>query len=130
MSHPLGKYLETLSEGFQLTVIADDIVKGQVKNLARKKRALYRASIIHLCAAWEAFLEAATEKSLNYILDHANSPSIIPANLQARIGAKLKTEKDDRLLWRICGDGWKKELKDNYSTLKERFNTPRPEKTD
>jgi hypothetical protein len=129
-SHPCIEYLLTLTEAVSLINISDDLKKHKVVNLNKKKAALYKATIIHLCAAWERFLEAVVEDSLDCLVKNANKSSQIPTNLLLRISKHLNSCQDEREIWKISDSGWKNELRSNYNTLKSKFNTPRPQNVD
>jgi hypothetical protein len=128
--HPMSAYFETLIETFSLLTIIDDIERHKVKNLNKKKNAIYKASIIHICASLESFLEDCVNHSIENMNKYAVKSNQIPINILLSISARLKENKDERAIWKISDDNWKMELIKNTETLTEKFNTPRPAKID
>ena len=130
INHPLASYLETLIEGLNLASIAEDLEKYNVPKLVSKKRILYKAAIITICASWEAYLETVVDNSLNCLIDKATSHQQIPYSVLVRISNRLNKSPDERNIWKISDDGWKLEFRSNFDILKNNFNTPRPKNVD
>lgn len=128
--HPILSEIRALIEAYQLLVSVGDLEQAKVKGITKKRRALYRASIVYICASWESFLEAAIEDGIEFIINESSTSSQLPQNLLIRISTRLIDTKDAREIWKISNDGWKNELKINFKLLIDKFNTARPDQVD
>jgi hypothetical protein len=126
MKMPLLPYIETLIDAFELYDVVDDLKKNKVNRLNKKRQAIYRNLIVNLCASFEVAMETILDTGIEFITKNAKSSSKIPTNVKLRISNSLIATKDERKIWEISDNGWKKHLKSNHSILKERFNTVRP----
>lgn len=128
--HPLDSELDALLEAYTLVVIAREVGNSDTGTKNKKRQALYKASIIFICASLETFLEVAIENSLKFIIDNIEKSDSLPENLKLRISKRLNESKDEREIWKISDQKWKDELLINFRLLKEKFNTPRPHNID
>lgn len=128
--HPIYFQIQALIEAYHLLIVSNDIADAKVKLFRRKKRALYRSSIITICASWESFLEAAVEAAIKHMITYLDDPNKTPNNLKARISERLIASKNPIEIWKISGENWQSQLRLNYEILIDGFNTPRPTQVD
>ncbi|PJZ47497.1 HEPN domain-containing protein [Leptospira saintgironsiae] len=110
--------------------IADDLKEGNVLDINKKKKALYKSTIVQLCAAWESFLEAAALNGTKFLAQEAKKSGDLPAHLLVSISNSLKNQKDERAIWKISDNGWREEIILNCERLSQDFNTARPKQID
>lgn len=93
-------------------------------------KVLNKSGVITLCACWEAFVEDLASESITFILSRAKSHSYIPGKVKASLANKLKNDKNETALWKLAGNGWKKEWESFAEEKIANFHTPNSNKID
>lgn len=95
---------------------------------------LNKSGVVLLVACWEAFIEDLASMAFEFILKNAQSHSVFTDNVLTLASKELKTSLDQREVWKLAGDGWKKVLKNYKQQLFKRhittLNTPKPDQID
>lgn len=91
---------------------------------------LNRAAIIFITGYWEAYVEDVCEEFCKFLLLNCKDYKKFPE--KGRIGAsrKLVKDKDERKLWSLAGEGWKKVIADHVEEFLGKFHAPEPNKID
>jgi hypothetical protein len=95
---------------------------------------LNRAGIVLLVACWEAYVEDVAALAFEAMMEGARRPSVFPAKVLTRASRDLRKHVDERRVWQLAGDGWKRVLERHRTEILRKhvggFNTPKPEQID
>ena len=121
----LKKNLEEVNRLLEIHVDVSGSGPGRKRNV----QVLNKSALIMLLACWESYVEDAAENCFDFMLNHANRPSVFPEHVLA-LAAKEVKKSDPSRVWGLAGEGWRDELKrhkqkilDKY-IVKGSFNTP------
>ena len=129
----LENFLSNMTEVERLIEIHTAIA-GATKGRKHKVEILNKAGIILLIACWEAFVEDLAEAAFGLMLRRAKTPDVFPGKVLTTASRQLKQANDERRVWELAGDGWKKVLRSHQDETIRRYvgslNTPRPDQID
>ena len=95
---------------------------------------LSKGALVLLVACWEAYIEDLAEISFDFLLANADEPTIFPTKVLTSASRHLRESSDERMVWDLAGEGWKKILLKHKQYLFDRYinrlNTPRPSNVD
>jgi hypothetical protein len=95
---------------------------------------LNKSAIVLLTACWESFVEDTASSAFEILLGRAPDHSVIPTKVLTEASRVLKSDDDDRAVWRLAGTGWRRVLLDHKETVCGRylrnFHTPRTAQVD
>lgn len=133
-THPhLTNFLYNINEVTHLMTIHEEVT-GKIVGYRNNVEVLNKSSIVLLVACWEAFVEDLAKKSFEILLSKATSPNDIPIKIRTSISQNLKSDKDDRKIWELAGEGWKNVLKNHQRLIIKKhvgnLNTPNPKNID
>ncbi len=119
-----------VANGLQvLELLALHEEKNADKKTHHAHEILTKSCVVLMVACWEAFVEDAAEKSVDFLLDKADSPSKLPKGLLKHVADELKSDKNDLMVWSLAGEGWKSTVKSHYKAMLSKhlgpFNTPK-----
>lgn len=78
-----------------------------------------------LVACWEAYLEGLCIYAFNQNLANCKTPLDFPKAVTKIVRANLLKERDERKIWELAGDGWKKILTEHKNKIIKRFHHPK-----
>jgi hypothetical protein len=91
---------------------------------------LNKATIVFVCAAWEAYCEDIVAEAIDAIVADCQDPKLLPKELRKHITAQVRQDKNETAPWELAVDGWKQVLKMNAAqftvNLTGRWSTPKP----
>lgn len=107
---------------------------GTLPGRRRGLDVLNKSAIILITSFWEAYCEDVAAEGLEHIVKHGISSDSLPKEIKQIVAKELKSDPNDLAVWALCGDGWKKILKNRLSDLQEqrnkRLNTPKTQNVD
>lgn len=80
------------------------------KTNERRRSILNSAAIVFISAFWESYVEDVAMEAFDFLLANASQADVIPAKIRTLASRKLIAAKDERVIWTLAGDGWKKVL--------------------
>jgi hypothetical protein len=126
-------FFQNLEEINELASIHTRIA-GNTPGRKSKVHILNKSAIVLLTACWEYYVEDLVKEAFTFLLDNAEEHNVFPYSVLAKASKELKNDKDERRVWSLAGNGWKKILEDYKKTtlIKEidHFHVPRPENID
>jgi len=95
---------------------------------------LNKSALVLLVACWEAFIEDLASEAFAVLLSSVSDPAAVPTKVLALAAGPLKNSEDERAVWGLAGEGWKRVLLQHHDDIIDRFigrlNTPRPGQVD
>jgi hypothetical protein len=92
---------------------------------------LNKSAIVLLVACWEAYIEDLAKTAFDFLLSRAKSHDLFPNKVLTEASKKLRNAIDQRTVWRLAGEGWKKVLTEHKEDALKRYigklNTPKPD---
>lgn len=85
---------------------------------------LNKSAVVLLIACWEAYLEDVASFAFDTALKRCQKPDHFPKEVIKRVGESLHDAKDQRVIWRLAGSGWKAVLSDYKTRTIEKFHNP------
>ena len=90
---------------------------------------LNRSAVVFIAACWESYIEDLASEAFDFLLENAKESDSIPMRVRIYASRELRTDKDERKIWNLAGDGWRIVLMNYRAKLKARwlqnFNTPK-----
>lgn len=90
---------------------------------------LNRAAIVLISACWESDIEDVAVEASDYLLENARTYDAFPVKIRTLASRELRRADDERRVWDLAGDGWRKVLQDHRESVKDKwlrdFNTPK-----
>lgn len=95
---------------------------------------LNKSAIVLLVACWESYIETIVSDAFDFMLANASEYQVFPTSVLVKSTKELRAAKDEREIWSLAGEGWKKVLttyKDGvFKQQLDYFHVPRPENVD
>ena len=133
MSKSFPKHLELLIENIAEIERLLRIQNGVTGGITRRQynvETLNASCIVLLVACWESYVEDVVNAAFDILLDNAYNPLKFPVDVRLLASKELKESKDERKVWNLAGDGWRKVLVNYKNEQIKSFNTPKPENID
>jgi hypothetical protein len=109
-------------------------IAGNARGRKTNVEVLNKSSIVLLTACWEYYIEDLLRESFKYILENASNYRAFPFSVLTQASKELKNDGDNRRVWELAGEGWKKVLEKYQQTTLEKeidhFHVPRPANID
>ncbi len=129
----MNNLVENISEVERLMEIHKGTA-GSAPGYKHNLAVLNKSGIVLLVACWEAFIEDLAQNAFEFMLDASVKHTTFPNEVLTSSSKCLKNSKDNRDVWKLAGDGWKKVLTDHKSELFKnnigKLNTPKPAQVD
>lgn len=126
-------FLSNIKEVRRLLAIHKQIAGGGV-GYKHNVEVLNKSCIVLLVACFEAYIEDLASSAFEFMLSHADDAHIFPIHVLTQASKKLKADEDERKVWQLAGNGWKKVITDHKEGLLKKhiglFNTPKVEPID
>lgn len=107
---------------------------GTSQGRRRGLEVLNKSAIVLITSFWEAYCEDIASEGLEHIVKHGKSPDSLPKEIKKIIARDLKGDRNELSVWSLCGDGWKRILKERLDRLQEqrnkKLNTPKSQNID
>ena len=104
-------------------------VAGSGKRRQQRVDVLNRAAMVFISACWESYVEDVATEAFNYLLLNAASPDAFPPKVRTVASRELRESKDERRIWELAGDGWRRVIEAHGDAVREKwlkdFNTPK-----
>ncbi len=91
---------------------------------------LNKSAVVLLVACWEAYLEDVASVGFDASLSACSKPRHFAKEVIKRVGEALRHAKDERKIWEIAGNGWKRVLSDHSAKTIENFHNPNSKSVD
>ncbi|MBK9773701.1 MAG: hypothetical protein IPP57_23280 [Candidatus Obscuribacter sp.] len=72
---------------------------------------LNKASVVMICAAWEAFCEDLITEAVGLLTTHCVDYNHLPLLLKKSVARAVKEDKHDLSPWDLAGIGWTRKVK-------------------
>jgi len=82
------------------------------------------SAVVFLIAIWQDFLTYLIEDAFNNMVEHSTDPFQIPSKVLTLASKDLRENKNELLVWKLAGSGWKDVLSKYFKNSIESFNTP------
>lgn len=129
-SHAYTRFAESRKDILMLWHIHAEVA-GSGKGRRHRADVLNRAAVVFISACWESYVEDVAREAFDSMLEHTSTPTAFPSKVRALAAKQLRESKDERRIWELAGDGWKKVLMDHRDLVLDRwlrdFNTPKAE---
>lgn len=130
---PNKMLLHNLSEVHRILEIHEELT-GAGPGFKPNVGVLNKSAIVLLVACWEAFIEDLAKTAFDILLSRVKSHNLLPKKVLAEASKQLRGATDDRAVWRLAGEGWKKVLMEHKEDVLKRhigkLNTPKPDQVD
>ena len=91
---------------------------------------IHYSAVVYLVAIWQDFLTYLVEDAFNNMMELSVNPSKIPNNILLLASKDLRESKNNLLVWKLAGSGWKEVLLEYFKKSIVSFNTPNYYKID
>lgn len=95
---------------------------------------LNKSAVVLAVACWEAYVEDLATAAWDALSVGAQSPSVFPKRVLVAASKRLVQDGDERHVWELAGEGWKRVLSEHRAAILEahvgKLNTPRPKQVD
>lgn len=88
------------------------------------------SAIVFLVAIWQDYLTYLVEDSFNAMIEVADDPHHFPMKVLTLASKEIRENKDESMVWKLAGAGWKEVLLEYSKKLIGSFNTPNYDKVD
>jgi hypothetical protein len=109
-------------------------VAGTNRGPKTEVQVLHKSAIVLLTACWESYIETIITDSFDFLLANAETPNVFPNSVLIKATKDIRSDKDERKVWLLAADGWKKVLNDYKNNVLKKeidyFHVPRPENID
>ncbi len=109
-------------------------IAGTERGRKTEVQVLHKSAIVLLTACWESFIETIVADAFDIMLSKAVSYDVFPNSVIIRASKELRTDKDERKVWQLAGDGWKRVLQDYkvgvFKKDLDYFHVPRADNID
>lgn len=109
-------------------------IHGEISGDKRGRRynidVLNRSAVIFTTAYWEAYVEDVCQELSSFLLSNCEDYKDYPQKGRLAATKELFKNKDERNVWNLAGEGWKKVVEDYVKKFLERFHTPKPDNVD
>jgi len=109
-------------------------IAGTDPGYKRGVEILNKSALVLLVACWEAFVEDLASEAFDVLLANAADPTGIPTKVLTLASNPLKSAEDQRAVWALAGEGWRRVLLQHHDTIIDRLvgklNTPRAVQVD
>jgi hypothetical protein len=130
-------HIQALEENIAEVKRLLEIHKGLAGNTPGRKHnveVLNKSAIVLLVACWEALIEDLAEAAYSALLAQAKDHTVFPFDVLTLASKPLKEDNDNRKVWDLAGEGWKKVLHDHKEAVFKQYigklNTPKPKQVD
>lgn len=101
----------------------------------RSLEVLNKSAIVLLVACWEAYIEDLARNAFKCLVQaSAVGPSAFPTSVLVLASKPLVEAPDQRLVWQLAGDGWRRVMSEHADEILDRYvgklNTPRASQVD
>ncbi len=86
---------------------------------------LNKASVVLVCAAWEAYCEDVVKEAITHIVNDCSDITKLPKELKKYVSVVVEEDKHEHAPWKLAGDGWRQVVKAEVFTLVDKLNTPK-----
>jgi RiboL-PSP-HEPN len=95
---------------------------------------LNKAAVVFMCAGWEAYVEDLADEVVQHYVNHLSETAQLPVDLRKTVARELEAQSSKVAVWKLAGDGWKKELRARLKGMREKrnlgLNTPKTDYVD
>lgn len=127
MENPIDGFIQNGKQVLELLALHRE--KNADKKTHHAHEILTKSCVVLLVACWEAFVEDAAEKSVQFLVEKLDVPSNLPKVLLRHIALELKSDSNDLKVWELSGDGWKAAVSGHYRAMLSKhlgpFNSPK-----
>lgn len=109
ISRAWGAFNENMKDVDRLLAIHGDIT-GDTPGRRYGVEVLNKSAVMLITSCWEAFCEDLSRGAVGFLLSKVEQASEFPSDVRWRIARRLQSDKDERRLWGLAGDGWKQEI--------------------
>jgi len=88
------------------------------------------SAVVFLIAIWQDYLTYLVKDSFETMIGFANDPHHIPMRVLTLASKEIRENKDESLVWRLSGAGWKEVLSEYFQKNIGSFKTPNHDKID
>ncbi len=85
---------------------------------------LNKSAFVFITAYWEAYIEDICREFSSFLVSSSNDHKNFPQKGRLAATRKLLENKDERKVWDLAGDGWKKIMSGYVKKLLNNFHTP------
>lgn len=129
-SQAQNRFSENSSDVTRLIEIHKEVA-GDKPGRKSGVEALNKSAVVLTSAAWEAFVEDLCREAAEHLVLNLSSPSDLPIEPRRRLSLAVKKAKDELSAWRLAGDGWQEEYRQDVKQLTDGLvgglNTPKSE---
>ena len=83
---------------------------------------LNKAAVVFMCAGWEAYVEDLADEVVQHYVNHLSETAQLPVDLRKTVARELEAQSSKVAVWKLAGDGWKKELRARLKGMREKRN--------
>lgn len=133
MLEPIEVMIENMQEVRRLMEIHEELT-GTSPGRRHRVAVLNKSALVLITACWESVIEDIARESIDFLVEKADSPEVLPAKVRTLASRELKKADDDTKIWDLAGNGWKTVMRIHRDRTMQRFlgtfNTPKAKNVD